>query len=134
MIFKSIIVEDKPTVNFRVYKKGSLQKFKEYLQEQIDKKCCFVWLGNCIPDDTLNGVVGYVSTFKIENGQGLFDINLFDKTKQLVESMAPSLQIDFYLNAILSDDKDSNGNSYVDLSDFSIDGLRLLKVNDEGNN
>ena len=133
MIFKSIIKEGVPTINNRIYEEGSLQKFKDYLQEKIDNKTCFVWFGNVRLDETnLNDYVGIVESFAIEDGVGIFDITLLDKPeKQIIESMSDKFFVDFYLAAKIFEDSYQEEHRRVDLSEMSLSGLRLLNIQED---
>lgn len=133
MLFKSIIKEGVPTINNRIYSEGSLQKFKDYLQEKIDNKTCFVWFGNIRLDETnINDYVGIVESFDIEDGVGIFDITLLDKPeKQIIECMSDKFFVDFYLEAKIFEDSYQEEHIRVDLSEMSLSGLRLLNIQED---
>lgn len=134
MQFKSIIKEGVPTANGRIYEKGSLQKFKDYLQEKIDNKTCFVWMGQEItePDDSMiKDAVGVVESIDVKDGQAIFDITLFDTPrKQMIELLSDDLLVDFLLCGKTLDELNNEGYKVVDTSEFTIAGVKLAHVKD----
>lgn len=126
MIVKTIIKEETPTVNGRIYPKGSLQKMKDLIQDRINQKTFFVFPpGFCdrVDDLTLKNAIGVVNNLEIEDGQGWLDITFIKEDISLfsiLESLDENnLQADFLLVASIGK------NNYVDLTDVRIDGVKL---------
>ena len=137
---KTCIKEESPTVNKHVYKKGSLEKIKDKLQEYIDNKTCVVTIGhNSNGLDTLmeqGNVAGYVKDFKIEDGQGVLEIEpeLNFVSGQVLNTYMSSglkLKADFRLQSVLEDTPDEDGNYYVSMDDFGVENI-LAVIGDEG--
>ena len=141
MKIKSIIIEEIPTPNRRVYKKGSLDKFKSILQPYIENNKCFVTFGDEVNDLAVKegSIAGFVKSFDIENGQAVFDIEVIETEigrvlKAYIDgienySVPAELKADFRLEAKISEEVNEWGFNYVDLTDFDLQPyLKIIKV------
>lgn len=126
MIVKTIIKEETPTVNGRIYPKGSLQKMKDLIQDRINQKTFFVFPCGYInreDDINLNEAVGIVDNFEIKDGQGYLDIQFIRDTAVINLLGQDNLLIDFLLVA------KTDENNIVDLVNMEIHGVKLAVHN-----
>ena len=154
LFFKTIIVEDKPTANRRIYRKGFLQKIKDKLQDGIENRKCFVTLDYDIDMassvDTMlkKGLLaGIVVNFEIENGQGIIEVFPLKGTisgDRLIryDNSGIPLGIDFKLHAKLEDTEDTvdtedteekisliDNCSYVSMNNFTVEPVLVVLRN-----
>ena len=140
LFFKTIIREEEPTANKHLYRKGSLEKIKNKLQEFIDNKTCFVTIGHNSKsgeDLIVSGdVAGYVTDFKIEDGQGTLEVEpeLHFPAGVVLKSYIDNglnLKADFRVQSVLEDNHDKDGNYYVSTDDFEVESV-VAVIGDEG--
>ena len=138
-VLDTMIKEEQPTVNKHLYRKGSLEKIKEKLEDSISNKTCFVTIGHSSQsgDELImtGNVAGYVTDFKIEDGQGKLEIEpeLHFPAGQVFNSYMENglnLKADFRLQSVLEDNHDEDGNYYVSMDDFGVENI-LAVVLDE---
>lgn len=129
-VLETTIKEEQPTVNKHIYRKGSLEKIKEKLEDSISKKTCFVTIGHSSQsgDELImsGNIAGYVTDFKIEDGQGRLEIEpeLHFPSGQVFKSYMENglnLKADFRVQSVLEETHDNDGNYYVSMDDFGVE-------------
>lgn len=141
--YKSIIIEDIPTANGRIYKKGTLQKIKDFLTSDILNKRCFATFGMVDEDTTIDELIsrgqvaGLVSSFDIINGQAVLDIELLPtdsgrnlKTFEEIygEELPFELKVNFSILGTVSEKQNEYGFHYVNISEIK-PYVNIIKIN-----
>lgn len=132
----SIITANKPTFQHRIYRHVDLIRMYDYIHKKIfTEHKDIIFFGNVIPDDislSEGHGCGVIKSCRYDTDHVVFDIELVDgQYKQQIKELYDKnlLRVDFYLDAKQSLDCDIYGNHFVDLTNFSIKGLRLVQVN-----
>lgn len=132
LFFRTIIKEEEPTVNQHLYRRGSLQKIKDKLQESIKNKNCYVTIGHhSNPIESLKqsgNIAGIVKDIEIKDGQGVVEVEPLEESldggllKRYNDS-GVNMVMDFRVQSVLEDDNDGNGNYYVSMDDFNVENV-----------
>lgn len=140
--YKSILIEEVPTPNGRIYAKGSLQKIKDSMVSDILNKRCFAIFDNTDEDiinDTAlkNRIVGIVTNFNIVDGQAVLDIEILPtevgrKLKAIEEiygeDMPFELKVNFQFLDKLSEKRNEYGFKYADITEIK-PFVNIAKIN-----
>ena len=124
--YSTIIKEGVTTPNGRLYKKGSLDKIKEFLQPYIDKNCCFTVLGadrdafcmyngygvrELYTDKAVGLYSGLVKSFNINEGRGELEVDSIPTSAghsfESMQEFGIDFSVDFDIAGIINESDSS---------------------------